>query len=186
MAISPIEINADLFRELGKGSEEALKLIYTRCASQLMDYSFGIIADKDLAREVVMDTLHALWENRKAISKMDKPIGWLVKTTYHKSLNKLRSEKRRKVDPIEDDLVLADADTRIHHLELNEFISHIDYAINQLPEQQQKMVRLARDHGLNRKEIAAYCKLSESTVKNHITRAYKKLRQILGNNLGID
>ncbi len=181
-----MEINAELFQSLGKGSEDALKIIYARCASQLMDYSFGIIADKDLAREVVMDTLHALWENRKAVSKMDKPVGWLFKTAYHKSLNKLRSEKRRRIDPIGDDLVLADAVTHGHHLELKEFHRQVDQAINQLPEQQQKIIRLSRDHGLSRKEIAAHCKLSESTVKNHITKAYKKMRSILGNNLGID
>lgn len=55
----------------------------------------------------------------------------------------------------------------------------IESAIETLPKKAKEIFRLAKQEGLSIKEIADYLKISNKTVENQLTIAYKKLRQHL-------
>ncbi len=169
-----------LFRQLGFNTISALESIYQLLFPDLFNISNHLLKNQSWAKEVVVGVFLALWENRVHVSKMENPVGWLYKLTYHNSLNFLRTEKRHRpsIDNIIDNQYLLDV---AKDLEAKELSAYVQKAMEQLPEQQKKIIKLSYE-GWNRKEIASMTKLSESTVKNHITKAHKNLRNIFKNN----
>ena len=179
MPAPPTHENNALFKELGKDSETALARIHKLYSPLLMACSFQILADKRLAEEIVMDTLLVLWQNRKIVSEMNNPSGWLSKCVYHKSINELDSKKRRPTVSISDELGLSAPDNIQTDLERKEFSQHINQEMEKLPPGQKKIIQLRKYFGLSRKEIARLYKVSEGTVKKQIDNAYKNLRKIM-------
>ena len=57
-------------------------------------------------------------------------------------------------------------------------------AIDQLPQQQKLVYQLSREQGLKHEEIARQLNLSPGTVKNHMIRALKTLREQLEHHRG--
>jgi RNA polymerase sigma-70 factor (ECF subfamily) len=65
-------------------------------------------------------------------------------------------------------------------MEENELKISLYKAIDQLPEQCQKVFRMSRFEELKQQEIADRLGISIKTVKNHITHALKQLNKVLG------
>ncbi len=179
MAIQSKHEGNALFQELGKNSEEALMRIHEQFFSQLMEYSFEIVIDKELAKEIAMDTLQILWQNRKTVASMVNPVGWLFKCAHHKSLNELKAKRRKNIVSMSGDYDPEGPGNIENELEAKELSSFINLAMEKLPAQQKKIIQLSKDYGMNRKEIARHCNISESTVKNQITEARRHLRNTL-------
>jgi RNA polymerase sigma-70 factor (ECF subfamily) len=174
--------NNALFKELGRGSQKDLKKIYILYFPSLVKYIFRIVLNRESAKEIATEALEILWENRDSVATMEAPLGWLFVCAYRCSLKYLRSKKKRgKVVPLEDDFILPATDRIEMMLEAEELSERIDLAIDQLPAQQRIIIRLKTGYDLSRKEIAERLHLSESTVKNQITSANKRLRTLLGN-----
>jgi RNA polymerase sigma-70 factor (ECF subfamily) len=64
-------------------------------------------------------------------------------------------------------------------MEDNELKLRLYEAIDQLPEQCQKVFRMSRFEGLKQQEIADRLGISIKTVKNHITHALQVLHKVL-------
>src|SRR5258708_39393941 len=64
-------------------------------------------------------------------------------------------------------------------IEVNELKIRLYQAIDQLPEQCQKVFRMSRFEELRQQEIADRLGISIKTVKNHITLALKQLYPVL-------
>lgn len=64
-------------------------------------------------------------------------------------------------------------------IEAREMDDLIQKAVEKLSPRQRMIFRLSSQEGWSRQQIAKHCGLSESTVKNHLTIAYYKLRLIL-------
>ncbi len=92
-----------LFRQLGFNTISALESIYQLLFPDLFNISNHLLKNQSWAKEVVMGVFLALWENRVHVSKMENPVGWLYKLTYHNSLNFLNltespEKKTRKIN----------------------------------------------------------------------------------------
>ena len=71
--------NDDPFRLLGLDHQPALDSIIERYSTELLAYIRNIIIDPELAKEILFDAYQKLWENRKAIAAMERPLAWLYK-----------------------------------------------------------------------------------------------------------
>ena len=170
-----------LFKQLGNGAQMDLKPIYARYFSSLMKYVFRFVLSKEAAKEITMDVMELLWVNREAVADMDKPLSWLFTCAYHCSLKYLRDKKKKAfIVPLEDDFN-PPAPNKMEGggLEARQLSQRIALAIERLPPRQREIIQLKKDYGLNRKEIAEQLHISESTVKNQITEANKRLRKLM-------
>src|SRR5260370_37520717 len=75
---------------------------------------------------------------------------------------------------------LPEATFELREMEENELRVRLYKAIDQLPEQCQKVFRMSRFEELKPQEIADRLGISIKTVKNHITHALKQLNRVLG------
>lgn len=168
-----------LFIQLSNGSIQAFGQLYTFYSPLLLAQLHPILPGHDLAQLAFQETMELLWEKRSHVGKMQKPEAWLFTCARRRAINLLRNEKRKTTKELhEAQLILP-----LPWLTLEEkaISIRIRHAIAQLPAQQQRILLLQHEAGLNRKQIAAACQLSEHTVRNHLAKAYKQLRTLLSN-----
>lgn len=165
------------FGKLGKGSEAALSDIARLYKKEILFAIKRIVQHDELAKEIFMDTLQTLWEQKKAVAKMEKPVGWLLTIARNKAINKIRDEKvRSTVNP--DELPLLKSTDNIEAaMEERELQKYIAMAEEKLPARQRKVYRLRIRNGLSYKAIAKECGVSEHTIRNQLSNAMKILRQ---------
>jgi len=180
MPITRKENENSLFKELGNDSEEALIQIGLVYFSSLIEASFKVCKNRTLAKEIAVDTVRSLWENRVKVSQHKNPSAWLLKTIKNKSLNELKSLRRNKKMTLEENQHIPITENIQQNLEAREFAKQVNKAIEKLAPKQKEIIRLVLD-GLSRKEIAKQLNRSESTIKNQIYKVYKNLRKIMKN-----
>lgn len=124
------------------------------------------------AADVVQDCFVYLWNERSKLEEVRNKEAWCIALVKRKSIDMLR--KRKVTEPIEDQYDL--------HEEMEEENERLDVAfglIAKLPERQAKAVRLRHFDALETNEIAKEMDVSEGNVYLLLSRAYKKMRQML-------
>jgi len=81
--------------------------------------------------------------------------------------------------PLNDDFNPPAADKIESGLEAKELSGYIALLIDQLPPRQKAIIQLKIYYNLTREQIATRLNISESSVKNQITEANKKLRKLM-------
>lgn len=169
----------NLIQALTRGSETALLQLYQRYADRIFDVSFHLLKDTGWSEDVVQEIFVKLWLNRMTI-KQDVDIWpFLYVLTKRECFNKLRSIKRSHAAfellayHIENQSETAD-----RLLERKELSQEIDRYLSQLPAQQKLVFTLSRVDGIPQQQIAEELNLSKNTVKNHLARALKQMKQV--------
>ena len=92
-----------------------------------------------------------------------------------KEIRKVNTRKKYEENIISE----INTDENIEEDNKNRIKAIIETAIEQLPPKAKEIFRLAKQEGLSIKEIAQHLKISNKTVENQLTIAYKKMRQYL-------
>jgi DNA-directed RNA polymerase specialized sigma24 family protein len=145
MGIPSANNETSLFEELGKGSEEALIRIHMLYYSRLAEASFRVCADRELAKEMALESLQALWNNRIKVSEQDNPQGWLLKTVKNKTLNALKSQRRRKTMLLGDKEEIPGQTNIQQNLEAKEYTRQVSQAIQKLAPKQKNIIEMVMD-----------------------------------------
>lgn len=136
-----------------------------------------ITNNKQTTEDIVQDTFLRLWENRLSLTN-ENIGGWLYRVALNLAYKHLRKEscKTRIYTSLQADQSPACNEVEAWVLEKeNKNLFHKLY--NRLPEQQQAVYLLSNDEGLSRNEIAAHLNISPNTVKNHLSRAVRFIRE---------
>jgi len=137
------------------------------------------VRDTGLAEEIVNDVFVRLWELAGTIQIQTSLKSYIYRAVINRSLNELDKNKRDRER--QKELSRRPEDTfEIKEIEDNELKISLYRAIDQLPEQCQKVFRMSRFEELKQQEIADRLGISIKTVKNHITHALKQLNKALG------
>ncbi len=80
---------------------------------------------------------------------------------------------------LEDAAGLSDAESPYTELERNESAAHVDAVLAALPEAQQILIRLRHVEGYDNAAIAAVLGTSEDAVRTALSRARRRVAQIL-------
>lgn len=94
-------INNDRFRMLLRSQPaEALKLLHPLYNKSLFNIAYRLTRDQDQARDVVRDTFHLIWENRKQLSRHHKkPIAhFLVRVVGNKAVSYFKRRRHLNID----------------------------------------------------------------------------------------
>jgi len=118
----------------------------------------------DTGREATVDALSYAWEHWDRIGGMKNPVGYLYRVGQSSALRQLR--RPRLVVPPD-------------HADSIDVEPGLERALGQLSEQQRAVVVLVHGYGWTLKEVSEAMALSVSTVRNHLGRALRHLRQRL-------
>ena len=160
-----------------KTFEDLFELHFTK----LMGFVFNYVRDEEVAKDIVHDAFLTLWSNRKCLNPTYPMKSYLFTLAQNCALNYLRH--LRVVTGNEQAVVeLLEAAKE----DLNDYENRLvrfEEKLAPLPEKQREVLVKCVVEGKKYKEVAEELDITVNTVKTHITRALKFLRDELQEDL---
>lgn len=172
--------NAILNKIALKDTAEFDKL-YRGQYKKLFLLSLKYTRSQEISEEAVHDVFIKIWNQSSTLNINQSLNAYLARATINTSLNALKKQKNRKekaedfnTDPfftaIAENVNQEAEDTELRMILLEE-------AIAKLPDQCKKILLMSKFQKLKQQQIADELNISIKTVKNHLTYAYKKLKE---------
>ncbi len=161
-------------------SSKAFKEIFERLYPPMCALAGRILNDSDKAQDVAQEAFVKLWQKcDEAFTDENALRAYLYVLVKNSCISVIRKEKRSLTTDIEDGLSISEKDF------LNEVLREETYillrdAIDGLSQQASKVITLALK-GLSNQDIAEDMGVTLNTIKTVKKRAYKTLREKLGN-----
>jgi len=184
-------VEADLARGLREGDPRVFEQIVRTYGARLLAVARRILKDDDAARDAVQDAFISAYRGRKGFSGSARVSTWLHRIAVNAALMRLRSQRRKHEDPIEDLLPtytddghhaerfvswVEPVDVTLSRRETSEFVRQ---AIDKLPESYRSVLLLRDIEGLDGAETAALLGLTPNAVKIRLHRARLALRKLI-------
>lgn len=161
---------------LQQDRKDAFEVLFKKYYHLLWRHSVKYVRDKDTAEEIVQEFFVYLWEKRETLTIPDSVSSYFHVAVKNRSFNHLQKKFHLSI-PIEENTDILHYET--DHLLTEELTTHIERAINQLPDKCKIIFLLSRKSDLTYKEIARQLDISVKTVEAQMGIALKKLRDYL-------
>ena len=151
----------DAFTDLVRRRQPWLRNLMRRCSGD------STLAD-DLAQRVFLKA----WRNIRRLKQPDRFVAWLKKTAINEWIDQQRKHGQFHEDEFDDRLLPAPDVATAEAIDL-------DTALATLPDAVRLCIVLSYHERLSHKEIAELTGLPAGTIKSHIRRGSRKLREVL-------
>lgn len=168
-------------KENFKDREEQVKQIYDEYYQRLCFYAAKYIHDYDAAEDIVQEVFVKLWENKLNFENSYALSAYLYPAVYHLCINYLHLNdihKQHHQRILEESTVSEEINYLNDRIE-DEVLWEVFKAIENLPDECQKVFRLSYEEGKSITEVAEILNISTHTVKSQRTRAKKLLQEKL-------
>jgi RNA polymerase sigma-70 factor, ECF subfamily len=176
-------LDVTIVRRMAAGDEQALGTLYDRWSDAVYGLVTRIVRDDAEAEELVEAVFWQAWQQaERYTSDRGAPGAWLLAIARSRSLDRLRSLRRRREDQPADDAVFANTPAigdPLSDLDANERAARVSSAVQTLPAEQRTVMELAYFEGLSQTEIADKLSVPLGTVKTRARLGLKKLRDLL-------
>lgn len=143
-----------------------------------------MLGSSEDAKDIVQEVIIKLWTKPEILKKYSNPLIIALLITKNLSIDKLKSKYRSKrkirLDEIDFDIISPQKqpDKLLEDKDASEVIKNL---IDSLPPKVKMVFHLREIEELSYEEISKITKINESTVKVIVSRARKKLKEILIN-----
>ncbi len=174
------EERSDLFyfEQLSKGDESAFKHIFNTFYKDLVIFIKQYVKDLQIAENLVQDVFLKIWSNRERIKITSSVKSYLFTAARNTALNQIRKSSY-EVSVDDEALIKTDNRTPYEEYYSKETLNAINGAIAALPEKCRITYSMFIINGMSYAEIAEITGVSINTVKTHMFRAVKILRENL-------
>jgi len=180
------ELNAvkgekDLLIAISNGDSHSFELIFKHYASSLGRYAYRVLEDKDVAEDLVQDVFINVWLNKEKLANVNSFKDYIFILSKNRILNELKKKAKNylKNCTVESiiETIQEDGDIILEwKLEREQIYNQLNSAIEKLPAQQQRIIKLAKIEKKSYQQIAEILNISIETVRKHLFLAYKTLR----------
>jgi len=161
----------------------ALEELYDRCGSASYSLARRIIADEQLAHDVVQEVFLAIWRGTASYDGSRGTLtSWLFALTHHKAVDAVRRAQRHSGRRAPESALDTEVDSAPGVEERTlDAMKHerVRAAVDELPEPQRKALLLAYFGGYSQSEIAQLTQTPLGTVKTRTLAALRRLRVAL-------
>ena len=132
------------------------------------------------AQDIVQEVFIKLWNLREKLDEYRSVEALAVVMTRNMCLDKLKVKRYpvENLDNLKTDIQETEKETQP---DLSEIVRKIHQLIRTLPEQQQTIIQLRDIEGYDFEEIAEIMEMNENAVRVNLSRARKRIREILIN-----
>lgn len=176
----------DILIRLRESDKEAFRFLYERYSRVIYGNILKLVHHEDVADDLLQDVFVKIWEHRAKINPELSFRAYLFTCSRHFVFN----FKRRLKLEIETAIQLAigydDANDAITNLlQAKEAEALVERVVGKLPEQRQRIFRLCKLDGLSYQEVADALNISVSTVRDHMVKANKFIKERLTHEEGL-
>lgn len=142
-----------------------------------------MLADRDLAEDLVQQFFVQLWEKRDELEITGAAKSYLLRGVHNACLNQI---KHQKVVQTHEQEVMKSSDEAFSesHIEAFEMQQRIEATIKHLPKECRRIFLMSRLQEKKYKEIADELGISVKTVENQMGKALKLIRESVNNYTG--
>ncbi len=178
----------ELLSGLRNGEEPAFRELVTRFQDNVFNTALGLLQHHNDAEDIAQEVFIQVYRSISQFKGDSSLLTWIYRITVTKSLEVLRSKKRKKrfgfISSLfgEDNKPVHDPGDFNHpgiQQERKEDAAILFKMINQLPENQRTAFILNKVEELSYREIAAILNVSEPAVDSLLQRAKQNLRKKL-------
>lgn len=175
----PAADEQQLILQAQKGSHEAFRALVERYMKQAYNVAYGFVNDHDDANDIAQESFVRVFQSIGSF-RGDARFGtWLYRIVANVSLNRMKQKKRKMVHEETNNEIMMQAGHNLFTVQDADIQMHVERALHQLPTLQRAVVILRHIDGLSTRQASEILKCSEGTIKTHLYRGLKKLRQKL-------
>lgn len=176
--------DAALIARVGDGDGGALEAVYDRYGRQAFALARRILADEQLAQDVVQEVFLTIWRNPARYDGQRGGLGsWLLAMTHHKSVDQVRREENQRRRRVELDAASGEEsdDPEVPEEVWKTLRSErVRNALGDLPVAQREALVLAYFGGHTQREIAGLTGVPLGTVKTRMLAGMRRMQHNLG------
>jgi RNA polymerase sigma-70 factor (ECF subfamily) len=171
-------IHKELFQSLSKGDEVAFEKLFHLYFPRLYAFSFKLINDSGLAKDVVQNVFIKVWETRFSFN-FENPEAFIYQMVRNASLNYIRHLK--VIDNVKLQVKNQYVGEELYYIDLvgnepyilieKELEGKIIKVMESLPAKCLTVFRLSRVDGYKNREIATQLRISIKSVEKHLSKA---------------
>ena len=171
-----------LWQKVKKGNIKAFEILYKSYYPSLCLYSYGLIQDEELVKEIVNDVFLKVWDKRREIDIQYGVKPYLFRCVHNACLDHMRLKKNIRhyqMIGISDEIrELTDPDEEyiFKQIALKRLEKDVTASVEKLPDRCKEIFILSRYELLSYTEISERLNISVNTVKTQISRALDSLR----------
>ncbi|MEO5753805.1 MAG: sigma-70 family RNA polymerase sigma factor [Chthoniobacterales bacterium] len=179
----------ELLKRVGQGDQQSFEQLYDRFSRVLFSVAYRVLGNQQAAEDVLQETFAQIWEKAPLYDPArGKPLTWAVTLTRYRSIDLLRSLRRRGQlhEDVKHEVEVAEQfDDRDSFLNVATGENHafVRDALRKLSDEQREVIELAFFGSMTQTEIAERLAQPLGTVKARIRRGLIKLRGLLGPHL---
>lgn len=174
-----------LLARIAAGDSQALTELYARQAAVVYGLALRILAQSDLAEEVVQETFWRVWRRSETFKgERGTVMAWVLGIAHNLSIDELRRQRTRPIasGDTSERALLNIADGRSNPVDMvlaNEQRQLIQEALAHLSAEQREAIELAFFGGLSQSEIASTLNSPLGTIKARVRLGMQRLRDYL-------
>ncbi|HVS64710.1 MAG TPA: sigma-70 family RNA polymerase sigma factor [Thermoanaerobaculia bacterium] len=170
-----------LIAAVARGDRRSFEALYRRYYPRLFGYLLNLVGSRELAEEVLDDTMVVVWQKAGGFERRSKASTWIFGIAYRRALKGL-TRRRREPETAESARVLDELsapDSPERDLGRKELRESMFSALAELSIEQRSVVLLAYFEDLPYSEIASVLECPVNTVKTRMFHARRRLRALL-------
>ncbi len=174
-----------LLDALSQGSHPAFEQLYDRYSRRIYANLIRLVRSEAVAEELLQDVFMKVWELRATINTGQSFRSFLFQISGNLAIDFYRKSARQHTMELAKKLTEESTYDHVEkYIDFKEAEILLDRAISALPPQRQRIFRLCRIEGKSYEEVAELFSLTRNTVKDHMTKANRFLRELLSQEYG--
>lgn len=175
--------NNQFWKRIREGDIETYEYVFKAYYPDLYGYGLKLCGKPELVKDVIQELFVTIWERRKKLDRIHSLKVYLLVSLRRRIFKSIYKEKREK-EILHDqgespDIYFTIEEIIIQDEVLEEQKKELQAALNSLPSRQKEVIYLRFYNGMNYEEIEEILSINYQSIRNHVHRAIKTLREIL-------
>lgn len=173
-----VKTDEQLVKEIQEGDVLAFEVLVKHYQRRLFSFVFHILYDAHAAEEVVQDALFSVYRSIDRVDVTQKFSSYLFTIAKHTAISYLR-RKKQIVSLSEIEEQASEEETLYEGLIEAEKQHRVRESLLALEEKYRRVITLYYFEDLSYEEISRKLKLPINTIRTHLLRAKKQLKEVL-------